>query len=72
MGEESWRNGPERNGSEPEDAGTGGAVRVRTLINALPLYQYWDTLIPALFGISRDEFEADMNIFLMERYGVAR
>jgi hypothetical protein len=66
MGEESWRNGP-----EPEIAGTEGAVRVRALMNALPDYQYWNTLIPAIFGIPLDEFEAGLNNFLMERYGVA-
>lgn len=51
--------------------GTQGAEKVHAFIVAIPAHQSWETLIPALFGVSRRDFEAGWNSFLSERYGIA-
>lgn len=75
-GEDSWQNSPELKGIGSEGTGlegTGleGTERVRTLIDSLPHHKYWNTLIPALIGVSKEEFEVGLKNFLKERYGVA-
>ena len=49
-----------------------GRDRLPTLLTALPEYQNWEELIPAVFGMTLVEFEDGWNDFLTERYGVAR
>jgi hypothetical protein len=41
------------------------------LLTALPRHERWETLIPAVFGLSLEEFESGWRAFLEERYGIA-
>lgn len=51
-------------------ATTFGAERLPMLLAALPQHGGWDTLIPAVFGLSLEEFESGWRAFLEERYGI--
>jgi hypothetical protein len=61
----------ELKGAGTKGADSSGAERVRAFIDAIPHYQNWETLIPAIFGVSRRDFEAGWNAFLQERYAIA-
>jgi hypothetical protein len=36
----------------------------------LPIYDSWDTLLPAVYGVSTAEFEAGWRTYLADRYAV--
>jgi len=48
-----------------------GREQVAALFHALPAHRNWDTLIPAVFGLSVAEFETGWHRYLAEEYGVA-
>jgi hypothetical protein len=48
-----------------------GRERLPMLVAGLGQYDTWDTLIPAVFGISASEFEAGWQVYLAERYAVS-
>jgi hypothetical protein len=51
-------------------ATTFGADRIPVLLATLPHHERWETLIPAVFGLSPDEFESGWHAFLAERYDI--
>lgn len=58
-------------GAEGSGTEKSGAAEVRALMAAIPTYESWETLIPALFARSKGDFEAGWNAFLAEEYGLA-
>jgi hypothetical protein len=51
-------------------AATYGPERIPILIGEASRHESWATLIPAVFGVSVDEFETGWRAYLAERYGV--
>jgi hypothetical protein len=51
-------------------AATYGRDQLPILLSALPAHENWDTLIPAVFGISVEEFQDGWHGFLAEEYGI--
>jgi hypothetical protein len=51
---------------------TYGRDRLPALVAGLGQYESWETLLPAGFGISADEFEAGWQAYLAARYGVSQ
>jgi hypothetical protein len=49
---------------------TFGAGKLPVLLAALPKYESWDTLVPAVFGLPLAEFESGWRAFLKARYGI--
>lgn len=49
---------------------TYGRDRLPALLAGLGQYDRWDTLLPAVFGVSAAEFEAGWQRYLAEHYGV--
>lgn len=49
---------------------TYGRERLPALVAGLGQYDTWDTLLPAVYGVSAAEFEADWQAYLERRYGV--
>jgi hypothetical protein len=47
-----------------------GRERLPALVAGLGQYENWDTLIPAVFGVSATEFEAGWQAYLTAHYGV--
>jgi hypothetical protein len=47
-----------------------GVDRLPVLLAAFPEYESWETLIPAVFDVSRAEFDMGWHAFLAERYGI--
>ena len=45
--------------------------RIPVLLAAFGAHERWDTLVPAVFGISAEEFEAGWRSYLQEKYGMA-
>jgi hypothetical protein len=52
-------------------AATYGRERLPVLVAGLVQYDNWETLLPAVFGVSPDEFEAGWQAYLATRYGVS-
>jgi hypothetical protein len=52
-------------------AATYGRERLPVLVAGLGHYDNWETLLPAVFGVSAAEFEADWQVYLMAHYGVS-
>ena len=50
---------------------TYGRERLPTLVAGLGQYESWETLIPAVYGVSPTEFEAGWQVYLAAHYGVA-
>ena len=50
---------------------TYGRERLPALVAGLGQYDTWDMLLPAIYGVSRDEFEAGWQAYLAAHYGVA-
>lgn len=48
-----------------------GRARLPELLHAFSQHHRWGTLIPAVFGVSADEFEAGWQRHLAEQYGVS-
>lgn len=48
---------------------TYGRERLPQLVAALGQYETWDTLLPALYGVSPAEFEAGWHAYLAVQYG---
>ncbi len=51
---------------------TYGSERMPVLLAALPHHTSWETLLPAVFGVSITEFERGWRAFLADRYGISR
>jgi hypothetical protein len=51
-------------------AATYGPERIPVLIAEASQYEYWATLIPAVFGVSANEFEAGWRAYLATSYDV--
>ena len=51
-------------------ASTYGADLLPVLLAELPKHKSAETLIPAVFGVSRKEFESGWKAFLVEHYDV--
>jgi hypothetical protein len=49
---------------------TYGRDRLPVLVAGLGQYDSWDTLLPAVFGVSAAEFEAGWQVFLATHHGV--
>jgi hypothetical protein len=49
---------------------TYGRERLPALVAGLGQYQSWDTLLPAVYGVSAAEFEAGWQAYLSAHYGV--
>jgi hypothetical protein len=49
---------------------TYGREKLSALLAAFGVLQRWDTLVPAVFGISAEEFEAGWRTYLEEHYAV--
>lgn len=49
---------------------TYGRDRLPALVAGLGQYDRWETLIPAVYGVSAAEFEADWQAYLTAHYGV--
>jgi hypothetical protein len=49
---------------------TYGRERLPALVAGLGQYDRWDTLLPAVFGVSAAEFEAGWQAYLTVYYGV--
>jgi hypothetical protein len=47
-----------------------GREQVAALWHAFPAHRNWDTLIPAVFGVPVEEFEAGWHAHLTNEYGV--
>jgi hypothetical protein len=52
-------------------AATYGRKRLPVLVAGLGHYQTWDTLLPAVYGVSPAKFEAGWQAYLAAHYGVA-
>jgi hypothetical protein len=52
-------------------AASYGPARIPVLIDEAGRQEGWATLIPAVFGVSADEFEAGWQAYLTEHYGVS-
>jgi hypothetical protein len=50
---------------------TYGRERLPVLVAGLGRYNTWETLLPAVYGVSPDEFEAGWQAYLATRYGVS-
>jgi hypothetical protein len=50
---------------------THGRERLPALVAGLGQYGSWDTLLPAVYGVSPAEFEAGWRIYLVDHYAVA-
>jgi hypothetical protein len=50
---------------------TYGRERLPTLVAGLGQYESWETLIPAVYGVSPVEFEAGWQAYLQAHYGVS-
>jgi hypothetical protein len=48
---------------------TYGDEKVRLTIAALPQFESWEALIPAIYGVSLPEFEVGWNIYLAQEEG---
>lgn len=48
-----------------------GRERLPALVAGLGQYDSWETLLPAVFGVSAAEFEAGWQAYLAEHYGVS-
>jgi hypothetical protein len=48
-----------------------GRDRLPALVAGLGQYESWDTLLPAVFGVSATEFEAGWQAHLAARYGLS-
>jgi hypothetical protein len=53
-------------------ATTYGSERLPALLAALPHHTSWETLLPAVFGVSITEFESGWHAFLADRYDISR
>src|SRR4029079_18836432 len=51
---------------------TYGRERLPALVAGLGQYETWDTLLPAVFGVSAAEFEAGWQAYLAAHYAVLR
>jgi hypothetical protein len=51
---------------------TYGHERLSTLMAGMGHYDTWDTLLPAVYGVSPAEFEAGWQVYLASQYGVGR
>ena len=51
-------------------ATTYGRDRLPALLDALVRSGKWDEIIPSVYGVSAERFEADWNAFLVEQYGL--
>jgi hypothetical protein len=49
---------------------TYGRERLPALVAGLGQYESWETLLPAVFGVSAGEFEAGWQAYLVAHYGV--
>ncbi len=49
---------------------TYGQEKISALLTAFGTYHQWDTLMPAVFGISAEEFNAEWRIYLAKQYGI--
>jgi hypothetical protein len=47
-----------------------GRDHLPRLIAALPAHTSWHTLVPAVFGVSADEFETGWQVYLATHYGI--
>jgi hypothetical protein len=52
-------------------AATYGRERLPTLVAGLGQYDSWDTLLPAVYGVSPAEFEAGWHAYLVNHYAVS-
>lgn len=50
---------------------TYGRARLPALVAGLGQYDRWETLVPAVYGVSATEFEAGWQAYLLAHYGVA-
>jgi hypothetical protein len=50
---------------------TYGRERLPALVAGLGQYERWETLLPAVFGVSPEDFEAGWQAYLATRYGVS-
>ena len=50
---------------------TYGRERLPALVAGLGQYESWDTLLPAVFGVSATEFEAGWQAYLVAHYTVS-
>jgi hypothetical protein len=50
---------------------TYGRERLPVLVAGLGHYESWDTLLPAVFGVSPAEFEAGWQTYLAAHYGIS-
>jgi hypothetical protein len=48
---------------------TYGHERLSTLMAGMGHYDTWDTLIPAVYGVSPTEFEAGRQAYMRKNYG---
>jgi hypothetical protein len=51
-------------------AATYGAERIPVLMANLHVHDRWETLVPAVYGVSAGAFERGWQAYLMERYGI--
>jgi hypothetical protein len=49
---------------------TFGSDRLPILLATLPAHESWETLIPAVYGISLEDFQNGWHTFLGEHYGI--
>ena len=49
---------------------TYGRERLPALLAGLGQYESWDTLLPAVYGVSASEFEAGWQAYLVAHYGI--
>jgi hypothetical protein len=49
-------------------AATYGPARIPRLVAAASEHEGWETLLPAVFGVSMDEFETGWQAYLAEQY----
>ncbi|HMN29643.1 MAG TPA: hypothetical protein PKE45_15950, partial [Caldilineaceae bacterium] len=49
---------------------TYGRERLPALVAGLGQYDSWETLVPAVFGVSVAQFERGWQLYLSEHYGV--
>lgn len=57
-------------GAGGDTVATYGRERLPTLVASLGHYDSWETLIPAVYGVSPAEFEAGWQAYLATHYGV--
>jgi hypothetical protein len=51
-------------------AATYGPERISLLVEEVSEHEYWATLIPAVFGVSADEFETGWQAYLAQQYNL--